>query len=95
MFFYSSPIYRPEKRVQSSFSDEPISRKTIDITPTKSDLIMDHIASSNSFGSNVTLVGNRIDVASDVTERSDSHAYGFDLVAYKMDNGVKSNRWDL
>ncbi|XP_053607519.1 WD repeat-containing protein 81 isoform X2 [Plodia interpunctella] len=83
---------RSEKRVQSSFSDEPISRKGIDITPTKSDIVMDHISSSNSFGSNVTLVGNRIDVATDAVEKTDGSGQGFDVVAYKMDNGVKSNR---
>ncbi|KAL0841004.1 hypothetical protein ABMA28_014780 [Loxostege sticticalis] len=89
----SSPLAsRPEKRVQTSFSDEPISRKTIDITPTKPDLVMDHISSSNSFGSNVTLVGNRIDVASDVCTSDATQAHGFDVVACKMDNGVKSNR---
>lgn len=75
-----------------SFSDEPISRKSIDITPTKPDLVMDHISSSNSFGSNVTLVGNRIDVASDVADVDATQGYGLDVVAYKMDNGIKSNR---
>ncbi|KAG6450321.1 hypothetical protein O3G_MSEX006515 [Manduca sexta] len=88
----SSPlrINRNDKRFQSSYSDEPISRK--DVTPTKHDVIMDHISSSNSFGSNVTLVGNRIDVASDVCEDTLRHGEGFDVVAYKMDNGIKSDR---
>ncbi|KAM3964392.1 WD repeat domain 81 [Aphomia sociella] len=81
-----------DKRVQTSFSDEPLSRKTIDITLPKPDFVMDHISSSNSFGSNVTLVGNRIDVASDACETAECHGDGFDVVAYKMDNGVKSNR---
>lgn len=54
---------------------------------------MDHISSSNSFGSNVTLVGNRIDVASDACDVGHAaQGSGFDAVAYKMDNGVKSNR---
>ncbi|XP_049868952.1 WD repeat-containing protein 81 [Pectinophora gossypiella] len=88
----SSPLLiSRDKRFQSSFSDEPISRKTIDITPTKSEA-MDHISSSNSFGSNVTLVGNRIDVASDAGDVGPSRQAGFEVVAYKMDNGVKSNR---
>lgn len=55
---------------------------------------MDHISSSNSFGSNVTLVGNRIDVASDACEAGNcAQGNGFDVVAYKTDNGIKSNRW--
>ncbi|RVE48081.1 hypothetical protein evm_007268 [Chilo suppressalis] len=84
----SSPLMiRPEKRVQTSFSDEPISRKTIDITPSKSDL-SEHLSGSNSFGSNVTLVGNRIDVAVEPV----GIARGLDVVACKIDNGVKSNR---
>lgn len=53
---------------------------------------MDHISSSNSFGSNVTLVGNRIDVVSEPSETCSGQGTGFDVVAYKMDNGVKSNR---
>ncbi|XP_013199895.1 WD repeat-containing protein 81 [Amyelois transitella] len=90
----SSPLNtrRSEKRVQASFSDEPISRKGIDITPTKSEAVMDHISSSNSFGSNVTLVGNRIDVASGAEKADGRGIQGFDVVAYKMDNGTKSNR---
>ncbi|XP_073945062.1 WD repeat domain 81 isoform X2 [Choristoneura fumiferana] len=75
-------------RVQSSFSDEPISCK-IDI-PSRPE--PEHMSSSNSFGSNVTLVGNRIDVASDVRESAGRQEAGFDVVAYKMDNGVKNNR---
>ncbi|XP_063618306.1 WD repeat-containing protein 81 [Cydia splendana] len=79
----SSPL---RGRVQASFSDEPISRK-IDIPPRPE---IEHMSSSNSFGSNVTLVGNRIDVAAvdDVRAQSSQH----DVVAYKMDNGVKTNR---
>lgn len=90
--FNSSPLQiRPDKRVQLSFSDEPLSRKAE--CSSKSDVVMDHISSSNSFGSNVTLVGNRIDVASDACDvASGAHAHGFDVVAYKADNGVKSNR---
>lgn len=73
-----------------SFSDEPLSRKEATIKP---DVVMDHISSSNSFGSNVTLVGNRIDVASDACDVGHAaQGSGFDAVAYKMDNGVKSNR---
>ncbi|XP_028170589.1 WD repeat-containing protein 81 [Ostrinia furnacalis] len=91
--YISSPlISRPEKRVQTSFSDEPISRKSIDITPTKPDLVMDHMSSSNSFGSNVTLVGNRIDVATEASAGAAGVGHGFDVVACKMDNGIKSNR---
>ncbi|XP_022830697.1 WD repeat-containing protein 81 [Spodoptera litura] len=88
----SSPLQiRPDKRVQLSFSDEPLSRKAD--SSSKSDVVMDHISSSNSFGSNVTLVGNRIDVASDACDvASGAHAHGFDVVAYKADNGIKSNR---
>ncbi|XP_063825217.1 WD repeat-containing protein 81 [Ostrinia nubilalis] len=90
--YISSPlISRPEKRVQTSFSDEPISRKSIDITPTKPDLVMDHMSSSNSFGSNVTLVGNRIDVATEASAGAAGVGHGFDVVACKMDNGIKSN----
>ncbi|CAB3253741.1 unnamed protein product [Arctia plantaginis] len=87
----SSPLQiSPDKRFQTSFSDEPLSRK--DVT-TKPDIVMDHISSSNSFGSNVTLVGNRIDVASDACDVGHAaQGSGFDAVAYKMDNGVKSNR---
>ncbi|XP_047516926.1 WD repeat-containing protein 81 isoform X2 [Pieris napi] len=81
----SSPLHiTQDKRVQSSFSDEPL-KKYIDITP-KQDL--EHISNSNSFGSNVTLVGNRIDVASDV---SYVPRVGFDIVAYKGD-GCRSDR---
>ncbi|KAJ2946109.1 hypothetical protein O0L34_g5031 [Tuta absoluta] len=81
-------------RVQSSFSDEPISKRSIDIVPARGEApLMDHISSSNSFGSNVTLVGNRIEVAHDVGDvGSFRQGAGFDVVAYKMDNGVKSNR---
>ncbi|XP_075973262.1 WD repeat domain 81 isoform X2 [Anticarsia gemmatalis] len=87
----SSPLQiRPDKRVQPSFSDEPLNRK--DVT-TKPEVVMDHISSSNSFGSNVTLVGNRIDVASDAGDVGHAvQGNGFDVVACKMDNGVKSNR---
>ncbi|CAG5032848.1 unnamed protein product [Parnassius apollo] len=90
----SSPLHinRLEKpRFQSSFSDEPINRK-VTLTPTKSDVTMDHVSSSNSFGSNVTLVGNRIDVATDAVEGANGLACGFDAVAYKMCNGIKSDR---
>ncbi|KAH9640115.1 hypothetical protein HF086_016046 [Spodoptera exigua] len=88
----TSPLQiRPDKRVQLSFSDEPLSHKAN--SSSKSDVVMDHISSSNSFGSNVTLVGNRIDVASDAFDvGSGAHAHGFDVVAYKTDNGIKSNR---
>ncbi|KAF9420996.1 hypothetical protein HW555_002979, partial [Spodoptera exigua] len=88
----TSPLQiRPDKRVQLSFSDEPLSHKAN--SSSKSDVVMDHISSSNSFGSNVTLVGNRIDVASDACDvGSGAHAHGFDVVAYKTDNGIKSNR---
>ncbi|XP_050670709.1 WD repeat-containing protein 81 [Leptidea sinapis] len=44
---------------------------------------------SNSFGSNVTLVGNRIDVTSACESPK---VDGFDVVAYKTDNGVRSQR---
>ncbi|CAK1547015.1 unnamed protein product [Leptosia nina] len=86
----SSPLHisRQDKRVQSSFSDELLNKKHIDIT-CKLDLA-DHISNSNSFGSNVTLVGNRIDVASDTCEAP--QVDGFDVVAYKMDNGSRSDR---
>ncbi|XP_063896801.1 WD repeat-containing protein 81-like [Helicoverpa armigera] len=89
----SSPFQiRPDKRVQPSFSDEPLNRKT-DYSTTKPEVIMDHISSSNSFGSNVTLVGNRIDVASDACDVGNGpQGHGFDVVAYKADNGVRSNR---
>lgn len=81
---------RTDKRVQLSLSDEPLSRK--DVT-NKPEIVMDHISSSNSFGSNVTLVGNRIDVASDAADvRLGAQGSGFDVVACKMDNGIKSSR---
>lgn len=86
---HSSPLQiRPDKRVQPSFSDEPLARKD----GTKPDVVMDHISSSNSFGSNVTLVGNRIDVASDPDVGLAPQGNGFEVVACKMDNGIKSNR---
>ncbi|XP_047529568.1 WD repeat-containing protein 81 [Vanessa atalanta] len=87
----SSPLHttRPDKRFQSSLSDEPLNRKTIDI-PSKPDVAVDHISNSNSFGSNVTLVGNRIDVSNAC--ESAGHVDGFDVVAYKMDVGNKSDR---
>ncbi|XP_026750161.1 WD repeat-containing protein 81 [Galleria mellonella] len=82
-------VERTDKRVQTSLSDEPISRKTIDIAAPKPDTATDHISSSNSFGSNVFLVGNRIDVASNVYETAEYQGDVFDVVRYKMDNGVK------
>ncbi|XP_059059131.1 WD repeat-containing protein 81 [Achroia grisella] len=85
---------RTDKRVQNSLSDEPISRKSIDIVSPKPDVATDHISSSNSFGSNVFLVGNRIDVASDACETAEYQSDAFDVVAYKMDNGVKTNSFD-
>ncbi|XP_045535632.1 WD repeat-containing protein 81 [Papilio machaon] len=89
----SSPLHinQQGKRFQSSFSDDPISRKTA-LTPTRSDLSDNGNGSgNNSFGSNVTLVGNRIDVAAD-QEDEIGQGCGFDAVAYKMANGVKSER---
>ncbi|XP_052740198.1 WD repeat-containing protein 81 [Bicyclus anynana] len=90
----SSPLHitRQDKRFQSSLSDEPLNRRTIDITPSKAELVVDHLSNSNSFGSNVTLVGNRIDVSSDACEGSGGQVDGFDVVAYKMDTGIKSDR---
>ncbi|XP_012545772.2 WD repeat-containing protein 81 isoform X1 [Bombyx mori] len=90
----SSPlqIARADKRVQSSYSDEPLCRRA-GATPSRPhDAPADHISSSNSFGSNVTLVGNRIDVASDAGTELAGQGEGFDVVSYKMDNGVKSER---
>ncbi|CAG9584549.1 unnamed protein product [Danaus chrysippus] len=87
--YISSPLnIRQDKRVQSSQSDEPLNIKTKDITPTRGDVVMDHLSSSNSFGSNVTLVGNRIDVSNVCEARQ---VDGFDVVAYKMD-GIKNDR---
>ncbi|KAL4709964.1 hypothetical protein ACJJTC_003927 [Scirpophaga incertulas] len=82
-------LSRPEKRVQNSFSDEPLSRKSIDIASSKSDPVSEHMSSSNSFGSNVTLVGNRIDV---MGQSEEVRTRGLDVVACKIDGGVKSNR---
>ncbi|XP_045497388.1 WD repeat-containing protein 81 [Colias croceus] len=86
----SSPLHisRQDKRVQSSLSDEPLNKRNIDIIQKPE--LSDHISSSNSFGSNVTLVGNRIDV-SDTCE-STAQVDGFDVVACKMDSGVRSDR---
>ncbi|CAH0719552.1 unnamed protein product, partial [Brenthis ino] len=72
-----------DKKFQSSFSDEPISKKSIDIPRGDADQLSSS-SFSNSFGSNVTLVGNRIDVASDQRD-------GFGVVAYN-DAAVKSER---
>lgn len=85
---HSSPLHisRQDKKFQSSLSDEPISKKTIDIPPRQE--LTDHISSSNSFGSNVTLVGNRIDVSNCESGQVD----GFGVVSYKSDAGIKSDR---
>lgn len=90
--YSSSPLHinRQERRFQSSLSDEPISRKMA-VTPTRSEVATDQVSNSNSFGSNVTLVGNRIDVAADAVD-ANAQGCGFDAVAYKMCNGVKSDR---
>ncbi|KAJ0177056.1 hypothetical protein K1T71_007065 [Dendrolimus kikuchii] len=89
----SSPlqINHIDRRFQISYSDEPINRKVDMISP-KPEIVMDHISVSNSFGSNVTLVGNRIDVASDACLDSNAQGDGFDVVAFKNDNGIKRNR---
>ncbi|XP_068631665.1 WD repeat-containing protein 81 [Battus philenor] len=91
MHSISSPLHinRQEKRVQSSFSDESISRKPV-VTPTRGEV--DHLSGSNSFGSNVTLVGNRIDVVMDSEDSANTQGCGFDAVAYKMGNSVKGDR---
>ncbi|CAH2037860.1 unnamed protein product, partial [Iphiclides podalirius] len=92
MHYISSPLHinRQERRFQASPSDEPIGRKMA-ATPTRGDLALDHVSNSNSFGSNVTLVGNRIDVVADAVD-ANPQGCGFDAVAYRMGNGVKSDR---
>ncbi|XP_048482754.1 WD repeat-containing protein 81 [Plutella xylostella] len=76
-------------KLQASFSDEPISR-TIDIARPVDTA---HISSSNSFGSNVTLVGNRIDVAGDTAEGLGCvPSRAFRVVAHQTTGGVRSNR---
>ncbi|GBP75188.1 WD repeat-containing protein 81 [Eumeta japonica] len=91
----SSPYnLTPEKKVQTSFSDDPISRRSVEIgqSNVKSDVVMDHISSSNSFGSNVTLVGNRIDVVTDTLPDINSQCNALEVVSYKSDDGVRSDR---
>lgn len=76
-----------DKRVQSSLSDGSLTRK-IDIESPKSDAA-DHI--SNSFGSNVTVVGNRIDVTDAEEQAHGARNNALEVVAYKGD-AVRTNR---
>lgn len=69
-----------------------------DSVPCKSNYNNEETSNSNSFGSNVAIIGNRIDVQSDPIDEDTvkngfSYIDALDIVSCKMENGLRSSRY--